>query len=442
MDRPASYVPPAHQQGPASISSIQNILAFNRPSPPRLPDLLQPQCVVVEPSTSQGTSIDSRQYINTSEPDFANEDSGQPTADGGSRRRSINSSKRAAQNRAAQRAFRLRRERYVAGLEEKARSFDRLEAAYMDIQRENYQLRSRLHKIQTENTALRSHMATSAPVSPSPSSMVSASFSPMASMLPVTHPLSQHPGIRPVALVEPENYYHYGHLRAYHQQQPQPMPQQKWQQQHTQQPVQSDCPPFAHVYANTTQPISPMPSSVSIHTHAAHHTPPHLSGSEAVAAGIHYRPRSPSGLNHSGLQQKQFHRDRSLPNTLNPHSPLPNAVSASHQHVPISATTGHSAERVQWDHAPGIDASSPATEPLPQKPLANPESASSGSSATAAPTLPSVREITMSIGAMLPSGPHIDRDPPAQMHAAKPCNGSDSSNSQMEECIDAKRRPW
>ncbi|KAJ2498782.1 hypothetical protein GGH96_004066 [Coemansia sp. RSA 1972] len=442
MDRPASYVPPAQQQGPASVSSIQNILAFNHPSPPRLPDLLQPQCVVVEPSTSQGTSIGGRQYINTSEPDFANEDSGQPSVDGGSRRRSINSSKRAAQNRAAQRAFRLRRERYVAGLEEKARSFDRLEAAYMDIQRENYQLRSRLHKIQTENTALRSHMATSAPVSPSPSSMVSASFSPMASMPPVAHPLSQHPGIRPVALVEPENYYHYGHLRSYHQQQPQPIQQQKWQQQHTQHPVQSDCPSFAHVYVNPAQPISPMPSSVSIHTHVAHHAPPHPPGSEAVAAGTNYRPRSPSGLNRSGLQQKQFHRDRSLPNTLNLHSPLPNAVSASHLNVPISATAGHSAERVQWDHAPGIDASSPATEPLPQKPMANPESASSGSSATTAPTLPSVREITMSIGAMLPSGPHIDCGPPAQMHAAKPCNGSDSSNGQMEECVDAKRRPW
>ncbi|KAJ1874233.1 hypothetical protein LPJ71_011696, partial [Coemansia sp. S17] len=62
----------------------------------------------------------------SSEPDYAQDDGSQIPDDANARRRSINSSKRAAQNRAAQRAFRLRRERYVTSLEEKARNYDRL----------------------------------------------------------------------------------------------------------------------------------------------------------------------------------------------------------------------------------------------------------------------------------------------------------------------------
>ncbi|KAJ1961493.1 hypothetical protein GGI12_003218, partial [Dipsacomyces acuminosporus] len=67
------------------------------------------------------------------------------------KRRSINSSKRAAQNRAAQRAFRQRRERYVANLEEKARQYDKLEAAFLDLQKSNYELLARLREAHAEN---------------------------------------------------------------------------------------------------------------------------------------------------------------------------------------------------------------------------------------------------------------------------------------------------
>ncbi|KAJ2288689.1 hypothetical protein IWW55_006453, partial [Coemansia sp. RSA 2706] len=151
-----------------------------------------------------------------------------PSGDSGARRRSINSSKRAAQNRAAQRAFRLRRERYVAGLEEKARNFDRLEAAYLDIQRENFQLRSRLHKLQSENTAMRAHLgAASAPVSPSPVGTMPTSFSPAAAMSSAAHPLSQHPGTRPITLAEPVNHYQYGPQGVHHIQQQQHLQQKR-----------------------------------------------------------------------------------------------------------------------------------------------------------------------------------------------------------------------
>ncbi|KAJ2682542.1 hypothetical protein H4R19_007112, partial [Coemansia spiralis] len=142
MDHPGSSISAAPQQAPAPRASIQDILTFNYPRPadavPRPP---APPAGTVG---AQLASADGQPHPPAHESEYTNEGSAQSPAESSPRRRNINSSKRAAQNRAAQRAFRLRRERYVAGLEEKARNYDRLEAALLDAQRENYHLRARL----------------------------------------------------------------------------------------------------------------------------------------------------------------------------------------------------------------------------------------------------------------------------------------------------------
>ncbi|KAJ2845210.1 hypothetical protein IWW36_004875, partial [Coemansia brasiliensis] len=355
---------------------------------------------------SKGTP-DDRPQITISEPDVANDDGTHHSADPNSRRRSINSSKRAAQNRAAQRAFRLRRERYVAGLEEKARNFDRLEAAFMDIQRENYQLRASLHKLQSENAAMRAHLATGTPLSPPPSSIASAPFSPVTVMPP--YPPTQNPSARPLALTDSGTHSHYAGPSHQLHQQKRPF---QYVQQHPAQPE------FAsNVHGYSTHAIS----------HATPFQPPMSSA---------YPSHSPGDPHHHSI--KRFQRDSSLPRTLDPYSPMPNVVLAGQLHASASTATSMiekaPSPRASRDSGPGIDTASPATEPLPHKQSTNLETASSSSAV--APMLPSVREITMSIGAMLPSGFRVDHSQPESLQDASTLHG------RINECTETKRRPW
>src|SRR5277367_1959723 len=55
--------------------------------------------------------------------------------------RQLATSKRAAQNRAAQRAFRHRKERYIKSLEEKANNYDLSQSLIADLRKENIYLR-------------------------------------------------------------------------------------------------------------------------------------------------------------------------------------------------------------------------------------------------------------------------------------------------------------
>lgn len=64
-------------------------------------------------------------------------------------KRELSTSKRAAQNRAAQRAFRQRKEGYIKKLEEQVRDMTALEESYKAIQNENYQLRDYIISLQS-----------------------------------------------------------------------------------------------------------------------------------------------------------------------------------------------------------------------------------------------------------------------------------------------------
>ncbi|KAI9731084.1 MAG: hypothetical protein M1818_007941 [Claussenomyces sp. TS43310] len=77
-------------------------------------------------------------------------DSGDDNGDGRKgAKRELSQSKRAAQNRAAQRAFRQRKEGYIKKLEEQVRELHTLEDSYKAIQTENYSLREYIIHLQS-----------------------------------------------------------------------------------------------------------------------------------------------------------------------------------------------------------------------------------------------------------------------------------------------------
>lgn len=70
-------------------------------------------------------------------------------------RRELSTSKRAAQNRAAQRAFRQRKEQYIQSLKDQVKEHQNLAASYETIQKENAVLRQYVMTLQAE--MLKSH---------------------------------------------------------------------------------------------------------------------------------------------------------------------------------------------------------------------------------------------------------------------------------------------
>ncbi|KAL1962473.1 hypothetical protein VTN77DRAFT_9674 [Rasamsonia byssochlamydoides] len=64
-------------------------------------------------------------------------------------KRELSTSKRAAQNRAAQRAFRQRKEGYIRKLEEQVKEYEVLSESYKALQAENYQLREYIISLQS-----------------------------------------------------------------------------------------------------------------------------------------------------------------------------------------------------------------------------------------------------------------------------------------------------
>ncbi|KAI1367128.1 hypothetical protein F5Y08DRAFT_90579 [Xylaria arbuscula] len=70
-------------------------------------------------------------------------------ADGRKAKRELSQSKRAAQNRAAQRAFRQRKEHYIKKLEQQVRDYSDLENTYKALQTDNFALRDYIIQLQS-----------------------------------------------------------------------------------------------------------------------------------------------------------------------------------------------------------------------------------------------------------------------------------------------------
>ncbi|KAJ8132979.1 hypothetical protein O1611_g642 [Lasiodiplodia mahajangana] len=93
-------------------------------------------------STSPTASTMAAQGIIGHEPDDS-------ITDGRKAKRELSQSKRAAQNRAAQRAFRQRKEHYIKKLEQQVRDFAEMEQSYKVIQNDNYALREYVIQLQS-----------------------------------------------------------------------------------------------------------------------------------------------------------------------------------------------------------------------------------------------------------------------------------------------------
>ncbi|KAK3390406.1 hypothetical protein B0H63DRAFT_113910 [Podospora didyma] len=76
-------------------------------------------------------------------------DMGDGSADNRKAKRELSQSKRAAQNRAAQRAFRQRKEGYIKKLEIQVREYTEMESNYKAMQAENYELREYIIRLQS-----------------------------------------------------------------------------------------------------------------------------------------------------------------------------------------------------------------------------------------------------------------------------------------------------
>ncbi|KAJ2699280.1 hypothetical protein H4218_002756 [Coemansia sp. IMI 209128] len=473
MDYPADYASPSQQPGLAA--SIPDINPYTSPPPP---PLHPPPAASAELLFSQHTFADSQHSAISSEPDYTHDDGSQILDDANARRRSINSSKRAAQNRAAQRAFRLRRERYVTSLEEKARNYDRLESAYMDLQRENHQLRAHLQKTLSENAAMRAHLATSAPVSPSLSGSLASPFSPGAPVaVPISGALAQQPLPHQPQLAESSLF----HRQTPQQQRPHHHQSHSHSLSHSHQLSQeqlrhtgrrsacSDNPPYAVGYSQAARHspshTSTSPTTANYHSSTSHARPPPQSIGAATSSLLHRRPQSPGGAQ---FQQRpaaipcQLRREHSLQHLDSSSPPLSQAATGMpHAAVSPIQTFGYTrrfealhtgtasmafASPVEcmsppgstWDNSAGMETSPTASGGMAQyRPPVGSESASSCSSATAAQMLPSVREITMSIGALLPTSPHSDHGPSTHQQFSQ-----EGSSSQVDDAADSKRRPW
>ncbi|KAL8932208.1 MAG: hypothetical protein Q9216_006925 [Gyalolechia sp. 2 TL-2023] len=70
-------------------------------------------------------------------------------SDGKKGKRELSTSKRAAQNRAAQRAFRQRKEGHIKELETQVKDYNALSESYKALQAENYQLRDYIITLQS-----------------------------------------------------------------------------------------------------------------------------------------------------------------------------------------------------------------------------------------------------------------------------------------------------
>jgi len=81
-----------------------------------------------------------------------------PAAQSNAPTRVLAQSKRAAQNRAAQRAFRQRKERYIKTLEQKATEYDLAQGIIQDLRKENVYLRDYVVRLQAEVDGLNAEL--------------------------------------------------------------------------------------------------------------------------------------------------------------------------------------------------------------------------------------------------------------------------------------------
>ncbi|KAI8318504.1 hypothetical protein GQ54DRAFT_81264 [Martensiomyces pterosporus] len=474
MDCPNGYTS-SHQQGMAA-SSIQNILA--RASQSLSPAVANaaataPSSTATLPNQGMPPADGSHQDITSSGIDFAKDSSTHTASDSLAKRRSINSSKRAAQNRAAQRAFRLRREKYVANLEEKARQYNKLEAAYLDLQKANYELQARLREVHAENMALRSRLASSSSISPSPSSAVSTAFSPTIPTTPIAGvvvpleslSLPQQPpqDMEASSHLRHRSQFPYDTRHSYASR----VDHSKYSQSHDR--------PFHLLSSSTAAPHTTVSPQLPAHHQHFPAAPSASSGHLPQGSSSHHPHirHHTTALQHGHMRREHLVPHQSLPpkqppaHTKPPQPPpyyqdstphrIPRPLSSQAAPASAPAHTAPPAPPSMMRDAE-ISQTQPCVPAASTSPFRRPPGGSDTSSANtpvaSTHPLPSVREITRSIGSLLPGSPHPDRQAasstqfqgetgattPADAFSAN--DAASPSSRRMDDASGSRRRPW
>ncbi|KAL2159919.1 hypothetical protein VTH06DRAFT_2052 [Thermothelomyces fergusii] len=152
-----SAVPPGYnhhqQQLPQGEAHIHPELRSGHEPPPPAPIYAPPIPNMIPqpagvPHASQAVPMPAQPVAVA--PAVGSTETGQnPPTDGRKAKRELSQSKRAAQNRAAQRAFRQRKEGYIKKLEQQVREYGEMENTFKAVQAENYALREYVFRLQS-----------------------------------------------------------------------------------------------------------------------------------------------------------------------------------------------------------------------------------------------------------------------------------------------------
>ncbi|KAF3056031.1 putative transcription factor kapC [Daldinia childiae] len=146
--KPIRPLPQAHGYGGSSLETQSHIHPQLRTSSAGVPasDMMQRG---VSPPSDEGAPISASPVANMAAQGLLGHDPDDSVTDGRKAKRELSQSKRAAQNRAAQRAFRQRKEHYIKKLEQQVRDYGEMEHSFKAIQNDNYALREYVIQLQS-----------------------------------------------------------------------------------------------------------------------------------------------------------------------------------------------------------------------------------------------------------------------------------------------------
>ncbi|KAF3007401.1 hypothetical protein E8E13_002228 [Curvularia kusanoi] len=148
MQQPAAQ---DHPKPTIEMSLREHLLAAGAGQPSAPAPIQQQQQQPPQPQPPQPHTGGPQQHIDPAIAGSHYMSQASPEDDGEGRkgRRELSTSKRAAQNRAAQRAFRQRKEEYIKQLKDQVKEFEHLCELYKNLQTENYQLRDYIINLQS-----------------------------------------------------------------------------------------------------------------------------------------------------------------------------------------------------------------------------------------------------------------------------------------------------
>ncbi|KAI4865803.1 hypothetical protein F4820DRAFT_447728 [Hypoxylon rubiginosum] len=144
----SSLSPQTHGYGGPGLDTQSHIHPQLRTSPTSAPEPDMMQRGVSPPSDEAGP-VPGSPVSGMAAQSLLGHDPDDSVTDGRKAKRELSQSKRAAQNRAAQRAFRQRKEHYIKKLEQQVRDYGEMEHSFKAIQNDNYALREYIIQLQS-----------------------------------------------------------------------------------------------------------------------------------------------------------------------------------------------------------------------------------------------------------------------------------------------------